>query len=254
MQSNSVGARRILVIEDDASVRQLMAKHFRRHGYEVTEAEDASAAIALTRGRSKFDLILTDVHLPDDSGVELARRIHAESPMAPIIFVTGDPDEGLAREALETEGAAGYLVKPFRLFELDAVVDGVMARSVPDELVMENLAERPKNRIAHLFEALDVEALEADEQVAALSAERAAELQEVLDAGDAYDVVEPRYRLRLITDHSPMQSLPHPRLNLRQAIVLIAVLLLGVLLSIGLPDASAAKNGVNVTSAPQTDQ
>jgi DNA-binding response OmpR family regulator len=255
MQPKTVATKKILVIEDDASVRQLMAKHFRRQGYDVSEAEDAAAAMTKAKSGSTFDLILTDVHLPDDSGVHLARLIHAEAPLSPIIFVTGDPDAQMAREALETEGAAGYLVKPFRLFELDAVVDGVLSRTDANQIIAEDLAERPQNRINHLFDALDVGALEADEAVAALSAERAAALQAVLDAGDAYDVVEPRYRLRLNSDNPQMlEGLPRPRLNLRQLVVLAVVILLGVLFAIGLPGSNASRSGVILTTpsaAPQ---
>jgi CheY-like chemotaxis protein len=192
--------------------------------------------------------------LPDGSGVHLARRIHGAIPKSPIIFVTGDPDAALAREALETDGAAGYLVKPFRLFELDAIVDGVLSRADASEVVMEDLSERPANRMNHLFDALDVEALEADEAVAALSDERAAALQAVLDAGDAYDVVEPRYRLRLNGDRGAMlEGLPRPRLNIRQLVVLAVVIILGVLLSIGLPG-SGAKSGVILTQPNVTQQ
>lgn len=121
-------SNRILIVEDDASMRGLMARHFRRQGFEVEQATAAEEVLERFGGRSRFDVVLTDVHLPGESGVNLARRIKEIQPEQPVVFMTGDADAGLALEALR-DGAAGYLLKPFEFFELDAVVNNAVQRS-----------------------------------------------------------------------------------------------------------------------------
>jgi CheY-like chemotaxis protein len=119
---------RILIVEDDASIRAVMTRHFRRNGYEVEQAAAAEeAAERFSAGERRFDVVVTDVHLPGESGVDLARRIHEMLPGQPIVFMTGDSDARIARRAL-ADGAAGYLLKPFELFELDAVVNHAVQR------------------------------------------------------------------------------------------------------------------------------
>ncbi len=120
--------RRILVVEDEAPVRQLIARHLEAQGYEVAQASDAEQVLLrMSRDREPFDLVLTDIHLPGLSGVELLRLLLTHSPLRPVIMITGDSDEKLARKALNY-GAAGYLLKPFQLFELEAAVQQAVAR------------------------------------------------------------------------------------------------------------------------------
>ena len=116
---------RMLIVEDDASVRRLMTAHFRQNGFQVEYAMTAEEVAA----DEQYDVVLTDVHLPGESGVEMARRIHRALPNQQVVFVTGDADAGLAREALDS-GAAGYLLKPFELFELDAVVNTALREAL----------------------------------------------------------------------------------------------------------------------------
>lgn len=119
---------RILIVEDDASIRAVMTRHFRRNGFDVEQAGAAEeAAERFKPGERRFDVVVTDVHLPGESGVDLARRIHEMLPGQPIVFMTGDSDARIARRAL-ADGAAGYLLKPFELFELDAVVNHAVQR------------------------------------------------------------------------------------------------------------------------------
>lgn len=108
---------RILVVEDDSSIRRLMTTHFRKLGYEVDYAMTAEEVAS----DEPYDVVVTDVHLPGESGVDLARRIRQAHPRQQVVFMTGDHDASLARQAMDS-GAAGYLLKPFEFFELDAVV------------------------------------------------------------------------------------------------------------------------------------
>ena len=115
-------SHRILLVEDDAAVRGLVAAHLRRGGFAVKEAESAEEVLrALRDGRLAYDLALADVHLPGLSGIELSRLLLATAPLRPVILITGDDDERLAHRAL-AHGVAAYLLKPFQLFELDAAL------------------------------------------------------------------------------------------------------------------------------------
>ena len=116
------GKYRVLVVEDDPGVRSLIGSHLERSRYEVETAGTAEEVVdGLRSGAVSYDVALTDVHLPGMSGVKLNRLLLATSPFSPIIVITGDDDAGLARQALQ-EGASGYLLKPFELFELDAAL------------------------------------------------------------------------------------------------------------------------------------
>ena len=121
-------ARRVLVVEDEAAVRDLVARHLESRGYSVAQASDAEQVLMrMSRDREPFDVVLSDVHLPGLSGLELLRLLLTHSPLRPVIMITGDSDEGLARRALGY-GAAGYLLKPFELFELEAAVQQALTR------------------------------------------------------------------------------------------------------------------------------
>jgi DNA-binding response OmpR family regulator len=117
---------RVLVVEDDAIMRQLISMHLRHNGYDVAEAGDAESVLNAQHS-SSYDLVLADIHLPGQSGVEMARQLRLAKGSAPVVFVTGDADEKLARTALG-EGAAGYLLKPFEFFELDALMGTVLQK------------------------------------------------------------------------------------------------------------------------------
>lgn len=115
--------QRVLIVDDDPGMRGVIARHFRRKGYEVEQAEAAEDVIGrFATGRGRYDVVVTDVHLPGASGVELARQIRHVWPEQPVIVMTGDADAAIAQRALRS-GAAGFLIKPFEFFELDAVVD-----------------------------------------------------------------------------------------------------------------------------------
>lgn len=120
--------RRILVVEDDEAVRGLVSRYLRRRGFEVTDVGDADAVLLETQREEHYDLVLTDIHLDGVfSGVDLMEILLAHSPLRPVIIMTGDRNSTLAQDALK-KGAAGYLLKPFELFELDAVVREVLFR------------------------------------------------------------------------------------------------------------------------------
>jgi response regulator RpfG family c-di-GMP phosphodiesterase len=116
----------VLLIEDDAATRNLISRHLGREGYAVTAVEAAEEGM-VEAGDATFDVVISDVHLPGLSGIELAGYLLSRDANVPIVLVTGDPDEALAREAL-SRGPVSYLLKPFELFELDAAVRQAIGR------------------------------------------------------------------------------------------------------------------------------
>lgn len=102
----------ILIIDDEASLRQTLARILQRAGYEVTTAESAELAISLINN-SNFDLVYMDIRMPGMAGVAALKIIHAKHPELPVILFTAQPDINSAVEALRL-GATDYLLKPLQ--------------------------------------------------------------------------------------------------------------------------------------------
>ena len=110
----------ILVVEDDADIRALVADVLTGAGHAVAAAPDGRAALALAAARPP-DLILLDMHMPAVDGWEFARRYRAgPPPHAPIVVLTATTHA--SRRAAEV-GAAGFLGKPFDVGQLVALVE-----------------------------------------------------------------------------------------------------------------------------------
>lgn len=116
------GLGRILIVDDEQTVRDVLAEYFTERGYEVATA--ASGADAL-RGlpESRPDLVLLDVRMPGIDGVETLRRLRDVAPGVAVIMVTANDDVALAREMLKL-GALDYVSKPF---DFDYLERSVMA-------------------------------------------------------------------------------------------------------------------------------
>jgi DNA-binding response OmpR family regulator len=117
---------RLLMIDDDSSLNELLAEYFDRFGHKLTTATTAAAGRYLLR-RDDPDLLILDVMLPDADGMELCKTIRSESDI-PIVMLTarGDlPDRVLGLEF----GADDYIPKPFEPRELVARVETLMRRS-----------------------------------------------------------------------------------------------------------------------------
>ncbi|HUZ11211.1 MAG TPA: response regulator transcription factor [Acidimicrobiales bacterium] len=115
----------VLVVDDEGSYRQALASGLSREGFAVEVAADGRKALRLFH-RIRPDLVLLDVMLPDQSGVELCQRMRALAPV-PIIMVSARDSEVDIVLGLEL-GAADYVAKPFRLRELVARMRAVLRR------------------------------------------------------------------------------------------------------------------------------
>jgi len=123
--------RRILVVEDEAAIRQMITFNLSRAGFEVTEAEDSSSARNLIADQ-RPDLVLVDWMLPDSSGLELTRALRRDSVNKdlPIIMLTARAEEHDKISGLDS-GADDYITKPFSPRELLARISALLRRSVP---------------------------------------------------------------------------------------------------------------------------
>lgn len=102
----------ILVIDDEAPLRQTLARILQRSGLEVTTAGSGQEGLKYL-GQQAFDLVFLDIRMPDMSGLEALKTIHARFPDLPVVLFTAQPDITTAVEALR-EGAIDYLLKPLQ--------------------------------------------------------------------------------------------------------------------------------------------
>lgn len=119
---------RILIVDDDDGIRRLMRRVLSRSGHECVEAANARAARRLLEEQA-FELILTDMTMPGDSGLELLRDLRETHPDVATIMVTARDDRALADAALDL-GASGYVVKPFGINEIITNVSNALRRRV----------------------------------------------------------------------------------------------------------------------------
>jgi two-component system phosphate regulon response regulator OmpR len=118
----------LLVVDDDARLRELLQKYLSSKGFRVSAAADAADARALMKSIA-FDLLILDVMMPGESGLDLTRAIRAHS-QTPILILTarGEPEDRIA--GLE-QGADDYLPKPFEPRELLLRVGALLRRAAP---------------------------------------------------------------------------------------------------------------------------
>ncbi len=125
-------APRILVVEDEPAIHELISLNLEMAGYRVIGADSAEKATVLIQNELP-DLALLDWMLPGASGVDLARRLRSESRTKelPIIMLTARGEEEDKLRGLET-GADDYITKPFSVRELEARIKAVLRRRAPE--------------------------------------------------------------------------------------------------------------------------
>ena len=119
-------AARILLVDDEQSVQTLLSFPLRRDGYDVVQAEDGRAALEAFRAQP-FDLVVLDLMLPKLDGLEVCRRLRADSDV-PIIMLTAKSEEIDKVVGLEL-GADDYITKPFSLREFRSRVKAALRRA-----------------------------------------------------------------------------------------------------------------------------
>jgi DNA-binding response OmpR family regulator len=135
----------VLAIDDDPSVRQMIADYLGDNDIQVT-ALPSGQAIAEVMARQTIDLLILDLKMPGEDGMQIARKLRGESDI-PIIILTGRKDEADRVMGLEL-GADDYLTKPFSPRELLARVRALLRRSRTHETVADGLARIRAYRFA----------------------------------------------------------------------------------------------------------
>ncbi|MBM4390899.1 MAG: response regulator [Deltaproteobacteria bacterium] len=118
---------RALVVDDESSIHELVAEYLRGRGMDVDVARGGREAMALLSA-TRFDVLLTDFRLPDIDGLDLVRHATAAVPPVPAVVMTGSATVESAVLALRL-GAMDFVLKPFRLRELHAMLLAAMERS-----------------------------------------------------------------------------------------------------------------------------
>ena len=108
--------QKVLVVDDDRALRELLADYLGRVGFEVRTAQDGRAGLHAL-GESRFDLILTDYRMPAMTGLEMATYIRRSDTITPIILITGDSST-LDSEVIAQAGITRVLPKPLKINEL----------------------------------------------------------------------------------------------------------------------------------------
>ena len=118
--------KRIMVVDDSASMRQLIKFTLSGAGYDVIEAVDGLDAMKKLNGH-QVHLIIADINMPNMDGIELIRkvRIHREHKFTPIIVLTTESQKSLKEEG-KVAGATGWIVKPFTQKQLLMVIEKVL--------------------------------------------------------------------------------------------------------------------------------
>ena len=116
----------ILAVDDSASMRQMVAFTLKGAGHQVTEASDGKQALDIAKG-GKFDLVLSDVNMPNMDGIALTRELRAlpNFKFTPILILTTEAGLNKKQEG-KAAGATGWIVKPFNPEQLLATIKKVI--------------------------------------------------------------------------------------------------------------------------------
>ena len=129
--STPIPSRKILVVDDDPRLRDLLRRYLTDQGFSVVVAEDARD-MNKSMQREHFDLLVLDLMLPGEDGLSICRRLRSVQDNTPIIMLTAKTEEIDRIIGLEM-GADDYLSKPFNPRELSARINAILRRRVVEE-------------------------------------------------------------------------------------------------------------------------
>ena len=135
-----LGPPRILVVDDEKSMRELLEILLLKHGYSVVCAENGSEALAMLRSQS-FDLVITDIRMKPVNGLEVLKHCKEIAPRTPVIMISAYASTELAVEAMN-EGAYDFFPKPFNNDQILSVISGAL-RDRADDQVSDRTREGP---------------------------------------------------------------------------------------------------------------
>ncbi len=151
VNTREAGKARILILEDEKPIQNILARILAKGGYESAAASDAAAARAAIQKQS-FELVLSDINLPGESGLSFARWVQDKYPDTALIMVTGVGDIEIAEDAL-SRGIYGYVTKPFNPTDLLIRISGALKRRAQD-ITARARSETMKGEISRQTEEL----------------------------------------------------------------------------------------------------
>ena len=172
----------ILIVDDEASVRSLLRRILEKNGYHCTTVSDAADARTCMK-ETYFDLLLSDIEIPGESGLDLIQSVKSEYPDMAIIMVTVINDQKTARVAIEM-GIYGYIIKPFD--------ENQILISVANALRRQELEKRERRYREDLEKAVlerTTELMRSNEQLKAREAELRHQTEELNELNSALRVL-----------------------------------------------------------------
>lgn len=146
----------ILIVDDEEQIRRMLSRILERHGYACTVAADAREARKCLEAQA-FDLVLSDVNMPGESGVELARHIDSEYEDTAVIMATGVDDPQVADTAIQV-GIYGYIIKPLDMNEVLINIRNSLRRrelEIANRKYRRDLEQMVEERTSSLRQAMD---------------------------------------------------------------------------------------------------
>ncbi len=151
-----VEKNKMLIVDDESVIRELIARYFRRHNFDVKMAENAHEALKKIK-RENFDIVITDIKMPDYDGKWLLKQVLSEDPNMAVLMITGVDDTKEAVDCLRL-GAYDYIIKPFNPQEIKIAVDRALERKtllLQEKAYQENLQKKVRERTLELLRAYE---------------------------------------------------------------------------------------------------
>ncbi len=149
MDSNMSPRGKLLVVDDEASIREFLEIMLKREGYDVRTVDNARSGLEELKTRS-FDVVLTDINMPDFDGLELLSEIKSQNPDMIVVIMTAYGSAESAVRAMKN-GASDYISKPFQIEELLVVLEKCLATATIEH---ENRRLRSKLKEEYSFEKI----------------------------------------------------------------------------------------------------
>jgi len=127
MTVRDTGASRLLFVDDEAGIRKTVSYLLKKEGYRFDLAASGLEAKKQLEGEP-YDLVITDIKMPDCSGMELLQHVREVSPETSVMLITAYPSEDTVREALRLGGCRDYVTKPFDMDELRVRIENLLER------------------------------------------------------------------------------------------------------------------------------
>jgi len=112
--------KKIMVVDDEESVRVILKQLLEQGGYAVETAKDGKEALGILE-KGHFDMLVTDINMPEMNGVELLSKTREKFPMLPVIFITAYGKDKVILEAMKV-GLSDYIEKPFRMNDVLRII------------------------------------------------------------------------------------------------------------------------------------